>query len=66
MNHYDMPVDIDLSNDYGLGMLLMFVCGASLFIALPFVVFGAWRLAGRLQRIVLANPLFQRTASGGR
>ena len=66
MNHYGVSARIELAEDYGFGMLTLFVWCASGLIALPFVAFGAWRMSGRLQRILLANPLFQRIASSGR
>ena len=63
MNHYGVSARTELSEDYGFGMLTLFVWCASGLIALPLVAFGAWRMSGRLERILLANPLFQRIAS---
>lgn len=66
MSHYGVPARIELSEDYGFGMLALFVEGTSALLALPFASFVAWRMSGRLARAMVASPLFQRADSGGR
>ena len=48
MNHYGVPARIDLSEDYGLGMLATVVWVASFLLALPFACSVSWRLSGSL------------------
>ena len=66
MHHYAITSRLDLSEDYGFGMLSLAVECAAALVALPFALFSGWRLSGRIYAAVVANPLFQRTASGGR
>jgi hypothetical protein len=66
MQHYAVTARADLSNDMGFGMLGFVVVCISTLVSSPLALFAGWRLSGRLASSVMANPLFQRTASGGR
>lgn len=50
MSHYSVPARVELSEDYGFGMLALFVDAASALVALPLASFFAWRMSGRLAR----------------
>lgn len=64
MQHYAVASRLELSEDYGFGMLGFFVLCVIAVVVLPFTALAGWRLSGRLQRAVVANPAFKRTPHG--
>lgn len=65
MHHYAVVSRLELSEDYGFGMLGFFVECTTAIVALPIAIFASWRLSGRVQAAAVASSLFQRTAPGG-
>ncbi|PIF28756.1 hypothetical protein CLU88_3672 [Acidovorax sp. 56] len=47
-NKYGIPVQEDLSNDMGLGMVLMFSVLPVLFVAIPFSLWGSLKVARKV------------------
>lgn len=47
-NKYGIPVQEDLSNDMGLGMVLMFSVVPVLFVAIPFSLWGSLKAARKV------------------
>ena len=48
LHHHAVASRIELSEDYGFGMLVSFVLCATAAVALPLAIFAGWRLSGRI------------------
>lgn len=49
LHYYAVAPRLELSEDYGFGMLGFFVQCATAVVVLPLAVFAGWRLSGRIQ-----------------
>lgn len=45
-HHHQIAERIDLSEDYGFGMIVFLVDGVALLVSLPFALYWGWRLSG--------------------
>lgn len=54
-HHYGIAARLDLSEDYGFGMLALLIDCAVAMAALPFTFFAGWHLSGRVQNAWASN-----------
>lgn len=55
VHHYEIAARLDLSEDYGFGLLTFLIDCAVAVVTLPFTLFAGWRLSRRIQRALVAN-----------
>jgi hypothetical protein len=56
LQYYAIASRLELSEDYGFGMLVFFVQCATAVVALPLAMFAGWRLSARIQVRGYAAP----------